>query len=303
VTAVHTTVACPLCGAGSSLRYSGVEDLEYFMDASFDLYRCEACRLVFMHPLPTRAELPDLYPATYHNFDPPKNPVSRLLLDRYCEHQCAIARRHLPDDGSLLEIGCASGDILERMQAHGYHDVQGIELSLEACERAWQRGLKVFHGTLEEFETDQRFDLIFMSHVIEHVLDPVATVAKIASLLKPGGVLYIETPNVGSLDARLWRRSWGLIHYPRHLYLFDRSTVRRLLERGGLSVEGVSSQVNSCGWALSLQSALRRRRLDRSRKPRSAYYPLLLLLFLPMNLLDLCFGGTAFMSAIARKPE
>ncbi|MGQ0805356.1 MAG: class I SAM-dependent methyltransferase [Actinomycetota bacterium] len=301
--AVDTAVSCPLCGGGASLRYSGCEDLEYFMEASFDLYRCDDCHLVFMHPLPTRAELPGLYPSTYHNFDPPKNPISRFLLNRYYEHQCAIARRHLPDDGSLLEIGCASGDILERMQRRGYHDVQGIELSLEACEHAWQRGLKVFHGTLDEFETDQRFDMIFMSHVIEHVLDPVATVAKITSLLKPGGVLYIETPNVGSLDARLWRRTWGLIHYPRHLYLFDRSTVRRLLERGGLAVEDVSSQVNSCGWALSLQSALRRRRLDRSRKPRSAYYPVLLLLFLPMNVLDFCFGGTAFMSAIARKPE
>ena len=303
MTAADTTVSCSLCGAGASLRYSGCEDLEYFLDASFDLYRCDECGLVFMHPLPTRAELPHLYPSNYHNFDPPKNPISRFLLHRYYEHQCAIARKHMPEDGSLLEIGCASGDILERMQHHGYDDVQGIELSLEACERAWGRGLKVFHGTLDEFETDQRFDMVFMSHVIEHVLDPVATVTKIASLLKPGGVLYLETPNVGSLDARLWKRSWGLIHYPRHLYLFDRSTARRLLERGGLAVEDVSSQVNSCGWALSLQSALRRRRLDRSRKPRSAYYPLLLLVFLPMNALDLCFGGTAFMAAIARKPE
>jgi 2-polyprenyl-3-methyl-5-hydroxy-6-metoxy-1,4-benzoquinol methylase len=189
------------------------------------------------------------------------------------------------------------------MQHHGYDDVQGIELSLEACQQAWQRGLKVFHGTLDEYETDQRFDMVFMSHVIEHVLDPVATIEKIASLLKPGGVLYIETPNVGSLDARVWRRNWGLLHYPRHLYLFDRKTVRRLLERGGLAVEDVSSQVNSCGWALSIQSALRRSRVDRSRRPRSFYYPVLLLLTLPMNALDLCFGGTAFMSAIARKPE
>jgi 2-polyprenyl-3-methyl-5-hydroxy-6-metoxy-1,4-benzoquinol methylase len=300
---VSANIGCPLCGGTASLRYSGVQDLEYFMEASYDVYRCDKCRLVFMHPLPTRAELSGLYPANYHNFEPPKNPISRALLNRYYEHQCAIARRHLPPDGSFLEIGCAAGDILERMQRQGYDDVQGIELSLEACQQAWQRGLKVFHGTLDEYETDQRFDMVFMSHVIEHVLDPVATVEKIASLLKPGGVLYIETPNVGSLDARVWRRTWGLLHYPRHLYLFDRSTVRRLLERGGLTVEDVSSQVNSCGWALSIQSALRRARLDRSRGPRSFYYPLLLLLTLPLNALDLCFGGTAFMSAIARKPE
>jgi 2-polyprenyl-3-methyl-5-hydroxy-6-metoxy-1,4-benzoquinol methylase len=298
---VSGTVPCPLCGDDARLHYSGLEDLEYFLEAAFDAYRCGGCGLLFMHPLPTRDELPRLYPSTYHNFDPPSNPVSRLLLDRYYEHQCTICRRHLPPDGALLEVGCAAGDVLERMQGHGYRDVQGIELSLEACQRAWQRGLKVFHGTLDEFETDQRFDLIFMSHVIEHVLDPVATVAKLASLLKPGGVLYLETPNVGSLDARVWKQGWGLIHYPRHLYFFDRSTLRRLVERGGLTTEAIAWETNSCGWALSVQSALRRHGIDRSRRARSPYYPILLLLFLPLNLLDRWFGGTAFMSAIARK--
>jgi 2-polyprenyl-3-methyl-5-hydroxy-6-metoxy-1,4-benzoquinol methylase len=299
---VDTSASCPLCDGTSTLIYSGCLDLEYFMPAASDFRRCDECGLVFMHPLPTRAELPDLYPANYHNFDPPSNPISRLLLSRYYDRQVARCRTHMPDDGSFLEIGCASGDVLERMQRAGYDDVQGIELSLEACEKAWQRGLKVFHGTLDEFETDQRFDVIFMSHVIEHVLDPVATVAKISALLRPGGVLCIETPNVGAPDARVFKKDWGLVHYPRHLYLFDRSTVVRLLERGDLHVERVSSQLNSCGWALSIQHALRRRGFDRSRRPRSRYYPALLLLFLPLNLLDVFLGGTAFMAAVARKP-
>ena len=63
------------------------------------------------------------------------------------------------------------------------------------------RGLDVFCGTLEEYETDQQYDVVFMSHVIEHVLDPVETVATIERLLAPGGVLYLETP-----ERRLARR-------------------------------------------------------------------------------------------------
>jgi hypothetical protein len=107
--------------------------------------------------------------------------------------------------------------------------------------------------------------------------------------LKPGGVLYLETPNVRALDSRLWGRRWGLIHYPRHLYLFDRSTIRRLFESAGLVDVRVASELNSCGWALSVQSELRRVGLDRSRRPRSFYYSLLLLLFLPVNAVDSCF--------------
>lgn len=272
------------------------------MTADYAFRRCGGCGLVFMDPRPTRAELPTFYPASYHNFDPPKNAISKFLLNRYLDRQAAICRKLMRRDGAMLEVGCAAGDLLERVVQTGTAaTVHGIDVSAEACARARDRGLDVFHGTLDEFETDQRYDLIFMSHVIEHVLDPVETIVKVTALLKPGGVLYLETPNVRSLDARIWKRRWGLIHYPRHLYLFDRGTIVRLLETGGLRVEGTASQLNSCGWALSVQSDLRRARIDRSRKPRSAYYPALLLLFLPFNLVDLCLGGTAFMSVRGRK--
>ncbi len=251
--------------------------------------------------MPTRAELPTLYPAEYHNFGTPGNPIAAFLLRRYQQRQANLCRKLLRPGGRFLEIGCATGDVLAELEGE-YPVVRGIELSQEACAEAGRRGLEVFCGTLEEYEPTEQYDLVFMSHVIEHVLDPVATVAKIESLLAPGGVLYLETPNVGSLDARVWKQRWGLIHYPRHLYLFDRATIRSLIESAGLTTEAVRWEPNSCGWALSVQSALRRRGIDRSRLPRSRYYPALLLFFLPFNALDALFGGTAFMSAIGRKP-
>jgi len=296
----HVGGTCVLCGRPTALLYDDCTDFEYFMTAPGDLYRCGSCGLVAMEPMPTRAELPGLYPADYENFSGPRNPLARFLLARYQRRQADICRSHLPPDGRILEIGCATGDVLAEL-AGEYPVVQGIELSEDACAIARARGLDVFCGTLEEFETHQQYDVVFMSHVIEHVLDPVATVAIIERLLAPGGVLYLETPNVGSLDARLWKQGWGLIHYPRHLYLFDRDTIGRLLATASLTTEGVRWEPNSCGWALSVQSWLRRRGLDRSRAPRSRYYPVLLLLFLPLNLVDACMGGTAFMSAVGRK--
>jgi hypothetical protein len=67
-------------------------------------------------------------------------------------------------------------------------------------------------------------------------------------------------------------------------------------------VERVWSEINSCGWALSVQGMLRRLGVDPSRRPRSWYYPAVLVACLPLNVLDVCFGGTAFMAAVARKP-
>lgn len=291
---------CPLCGGDAALSWEGLRDLEYWVPWSSPFCRCRGCGLLFMHPLPTRAELPRLYPADYHNYQPPSNFLDAFLLDRFHERHVAISRRLLPPGGRFLEIGSARGDVLERLRERGY-EVRGVELSRDGSEIAWEKDLDVFFGTLEEFEADGPFDLIFMSHVIEHVIDPVETVNRLHGMLGDGGVLYLETPNARSLDARLFGRHWGLIHYPRHLYLFDPTTLRRLLEGAGFSVERTSWEVNSCGWALSVQGVLRSLGIDRTRAARSLYYPLLLAAFLPLNLLDLAFGGTAFLSAVARK--
>jgi len=71
---------CVLCGRATALLYDDCTDFEYFMTAPGDLYRCSGCGLVAMEPMPTRAELPGLYPAEYENFSGPGNPIARFLL-------------------------------------------------------------------------------------------------------------------------------------------------------------------------------------------------------------------------------
>jgi 2-polyprenyl-3-methyl-5-hydroxy-6-metoxy-1,4-benzoquinol methylase len=293
--------ACRLCGGTGRLRYTDCRDLEYFVEGTAPFYRCTGCGLVFMHPLPTLAELAALYPAGYNNFQEETNRLRSFLLACYHAHQATRCLAHLPARGAVLEVGCGSGDLLLALRARGAQRVCGVDISASACAVARARGLDVFCGTLEDFASDERFDLVVMSHVIEHVIDPVRAITRVAELLRPGGTLYVETPNVAALDARLFGARWGLIHYPRHLHLFDRRTLRRLLERGGFAASAMRSEVNSCGWALSIQGALRGVGIDRSRAPRSRYYPFLLAACLPLNALDWGLGGTAFLSCVARR--
>lgn len=301
-TASPDGVRCVLCDGAGRLLHASCRDFEYFMTSDASLYRCASCSLVFLHPLPTREALPGLYPAHYRNFKKDHGRISRFLFDRYYGRQAARCARYLKRDSAFLEVGCADGRVLSSLRRRGFENVRGIEIAAAGVEAAREKGLDVFHGALEDFETDERFDMIFMSHVIEHVLDPVATIERIAALLKPDGVVYIETPNVSSLDARLWGGHWGLIHYPRHLWLFDPTTLRALVEGAGLRVERESFELNSCGWALSIQSWLRGHGVDPSAAPRSFYYTPLLVACMPLNVLDLFAGGTAFMSMIARNP-
>ena len=109
-----------------------------------------------------------------------------------------------------------------------------------------------------------------MFHVIEHVADPVLILRRIRDWLSADGVLALETPNLDSLDARLFRKSWwGGYHFPRHWVLFDLASLRVALERAGLEVMAVRYQTGHSFWLYSFHHLLRyNRRLPMPRLAR-----------------------------------
>ena len=163
---------------------------------------------------------------------------------------------------SYLDVGCGDGRYLDALLRLGVppDDVHGIELDAEVVARAQARHLQV---TCERVEDCDRFgpgslDLITMFHVIEHVGSPRAVIERLSDWLRPGGVLAIETPNIDSLDARLFGAGlWGGYHIPRHWHLFRQETMTRLLESVGLEVAAVRYQTGHAFWMYSLHHRLR----------------------------------------------
>lgn len=146
--------------------------------------------------------------------------------------------------GRALEIGCGSGTFLGLLKHHGWQ-VAGVELSARAAAAAKEKlGVDVFVGPLEAagFAADS-FDYIHMSHVIEHLPDPVQSLREVRRLLKPGGEVYIETPNIDSLDYRQSGRYWFPLDTPRHLFLFAPTTLRRAVSEAGLQVHRLCTGV------------------------------------------------------------
>src|SRR5207249_5228459 len=141
--------------------------------------------------------------------------------------------------GRLLEIGCFRGVFADRIRAAGW-DVTGLEPEISGLRHAREKyGLKVVHGILPHPELEPNsFDAVVMLHVIEHMPDPAANVREIRKLIKPGGILVVETLRFDSLMFKiLGRRERSIGNCNGHIYFFTVPTLTSLLEKQGFKVE------------------------------------------------------------------
>lgn len=248
------SVSCALCGERRArTRYAGDSpwsgDTAAHFAATTDLYgaygtvvECAACGLVYTNPRPSAAALLSGYA---ENTDPDyESERDARCMNAYLS--LALLRRHAPA-GRLLEIGSASGFFLNAARL-SYQTV-GVEPSVAARRHAQETlGLDVPAATLESARfPDASFDVVAMIDVIEHLPDPLETLRRAARVLKPGGVVYLVTPDIESLSARvLGSRWWGL--RPAHIYYFSRRTMAALLEKAGFTVVETRSYGRIFSW-------------------------------------------------------
>ena len=109
-----------------------------------------------------------------------------------------------------------------------------------------------------------------MLNLIEHVADPLEVLQMAQSLLAPGGIIVIKTPNTDSWDARLYKKSyWGGLHCPRHWVIFSEKSFRLLLQSTALKIKKITYTQGAPFWAFSIIAALHRRKIVRisTKKP------------------------------------
>ena len=161
-------------------------------------------------------------------------PEERRLNDLNAEWRLDRIRRLQPA-GRLLEVGCGRGDFLRVAARH--FDVAGVEPNPELADDTAGEG-PIHRGVVEDAPADGSwtdFDVIVSFHVIEHVSSPREFVEAIGARLKLGGLLVIETPDIGSVPFRLFGVRWRQF-IPEHYYFFDRTTLGRLLEENGFRI-------------------------------------------------------------------
>ena len=140
--------------------------------------------------------------------------------------------RPMPGD-RVLDVGCGNGDFLEAARDAGWTAV-GLEPDPAAAALCRVRGLDVRVGSLETLGAEATgFRAITLNHVIEHLHAPREALARVFSLLQPGGMLYLDTPNADSRGAARFGRHWRGLEPPRHLVLFTPASLQALLAQLG----------------------------------------------------------------------
>jgi 2-polyprenyl-3-methyl-5-hydroxy-6-metoxy-1,4-benzoquinol methylase len=161
--------------------------------------------------------------------------------------------------GRFVEVGCSTGELLDA--ASSSFTVMGVEADERTSRAAATRGLDVFNGTLSDARfPDGHFDVAAMYHVIEHVPSPRRELSELRRIIKPGGWLILETPNIATVWFRLLGARWRQF-IPDHIFFFTPRTITRLCENGGFEVR----ELRSVGKAMSLRLFINR--LGRYHRP------------------------------------
>jgi len=132
----------------------------------------------------------------------------------------------------VLDIGCGTGWTTAIWQENGF-TVTGLEPSQSRSDIARKTyGISVVHDHIEHFKPAEKFDVIIMRHLLEHIEDPVSTLTVVRSFLKPNGILLIVIPNINCIGRYIFKENWEWV-LPWHLHFYTPTTLRRLLEKTG----------------------------------------------------------------------
>lgn len=265
-------VLCPVCGSSDRMVVERlVPDFKYRVPGRWCFVRCNSCRLVYLSEALARPA--DGYPPKYSQHRSVELPEMAGSFVRRELRRAFLALRgyrtdtfvpfpkvvgwtlgRLPSlriragygfillppsvpEGRLLDVGCGNGRFLAIMKMLGW-EVHGVEPDPQSAELAYRASGADIQPTLKEAcYPGNFFDAITMNHALEHVGDPLVTLRECHRICRPEGQIGIVVPNWKSLGHRLFRYHWYALEPPRHLVMYEPSTLTQVVERSGFVVK------------------------------------------------------------------
>ena len=276
-----TAPCCLACGGPVGLRLGGVTDTRFGVPGTFEIARCLDYALEQTQPRPAPDALQALY-ARHYNFggsrasSPYVRLRERLMTWRLYRWWLAVdgdISFHTVQAGTaaaaprLLDVGCNEGRGLVRYRRNGFA-AEGLEPNPVAAAQARARGFVVHGADIADFRPAGVYDVVVLSNVLEHALDPADMLGHVHRILRPGGALWISCPNADSVLRRLFGRAWINWHVPFHIVHFTNATLTRMLRTNDFQVVREAQATPALWVAQSMIAAIVRKDEDRRRALR-----------------------------------
>ena len=221
---------CPLCGHH---RHKITNEFP-----PYSVVNCSECSLSFLYPRLSEEVILKFYKKGYFNHDDDGGYSSyenqkdslKATFKRFLEN----LQKNNFTGGSLLEIGCGYGYLLE--EAEPFFDLRtGTDLSQEAVNQAKKSADKIYLGGIEQLPKESRFDYIIANQVIEHIYNPIKFTQKLVQHLNPNGTIIFSTPDIGSFWKTLQGNHWSSFKVPEHVCFYNENSLTSLLHKAELT--------------------------------------------------------------------
>lgn len=254
-------VNCNLCGKSNTKIYATVSYLDYLnrrpelkwpypilkneelANYKFSLVKCNNCGLVYVNPRLTDKSLTELYQREYFSYYVNTRSESHKKREETFKTEIVELERlieKLNVKKKILDVGCGGGFFLAGLD--NSWEKYGTEINPDAVKYGRDNfGIDILKGELRDINfSDETFDVIKMRGTIEHLPDPMNELRESYRILHNGGLLAVNTPNIDSLCARIYKGKFRMVDPIHHIYYFSTKILSLMLEIVGFKVQKVS---------------------------------------------------------------
>jgi len=237
---MREVLVCPICGAKTFTPFLNCKDYAVSQE-TFQLVQCAQCQFVATSPAPHNNDIAKYYLSDTYISHSNK---AKTLLDKFyllartftLKWKLKLISNNLnkTTDVTLLDYGCGTGEFLKKCKSRGWK-ICGIEPSDIARIQSSEATKALIAPSLADISFN-KFDIITLWHVLEHIPDLDDTLEKLKSRLSDSGTMFIAVPNHKSWDATYYKAYWAGYDLPRHLWHFSQQNMETLLQKNRLKL-------------------------------------------------------------------
>lgn len=297
---------CQLCGSLMT-SHSYYFNFDYLLMQPFNekqyLIKCNSCGAFQTLPLYSSQALDKYYPVQYRFAMDKKGLLSRLQKIKYENDYKFIKNQLLRRPESVFDYGAGYGEFLAFLLRKKISS-GGLEPTKIARDHVLEKlGIQLSEAPAEDYRFAQKFDVVILRHVLEHVSQPTQILREIQSNgLLPGGICVIKVPNAECLERKIFGKYWAPLDIPRHRFHFTKKSLTIILNDAGFNDIQIQTERIPLDLTRTLTNAIRyiiSKKANRFISPRvlnGFLFPVLTPLALTLSI----FGGSRLL-VVARK--